>query len=178
MRYMLLLLPVLFLLVSVGVFLPLLNRDSQDLPSALIGKAVLSFDGRDLYESGRVYDKSLFSEGRISLVNVFASWCVPCLAEHPFIRRIGLQTGVQMIGLNWRDDDRGARAFLQKYGNPYDIVVVDVGGRTALDWGVVGVPETYLVDGSGVIRFKHTGPIIESAQVAGILAKIAALRAE
>ena len=93
------------------------------------------------------------------MVNVFASWCVPCRAEHPVLTHLAREKGVPLIGLNWKDGPEAARAFLAELGDPYERIGSDPGGRAGIDWGVYGVPETYVVDAAGNIRYKHVGPL-------------------
>ena len=101
-------------------------------------------------------------QGRAYLLNVWASWCAACLDEHPLINQLA-QAGMRIVGLNYKDDAGDATAWLQRFGNPYAHIPVDRDGRVGIEFGVYGVPETYLIDGRGVIRFKHTGPL--SAEV-------------
>ena len=98
-------------------------------------------------------------KGRVSVVNVWASWCVPCRQEHPFITEISRDPRIRVVGINYKDQPDNARAFLRQLGNPYAAIGVDERGRTAIDWGVYGVPETFVVDAEGVIRHKIVGPL-------------------
>ena len=98
-------------------------------------------------------------KGQVTVVNVFASWCIPCRDEHPVLEALKQQTGVALYGINQKDAPENAAAFLAQLGNPYDAVGADGDGRASIDWGVYGVPETFVVDAKGVIRFKHTGPL-------------------
>ena len=102
--------------------------------------------------------KSVF-DGKISVVNFFASWCVPCRQEHPQILTLAGDKRLQMIGINYKDNRSTALAFLDELENPYDIVGWDRKGRSGIEWGVYGIPETFFVDGNGVIFYKHIGPI-------------------
>ncbi|MDB5508638.1 MAG: periplasmic protein thiol/disulfide oxidoreductase DsbE [Hyphomicrobiales bacterium] len=162
------LLPVLVFVALAGLFaLRLSSGDPSRLPSALIGKQVPDFrlpaiEGMP----GEGYSQADLKNGRVSVVNVFASWCVPCRDEHPFLMKIAQdarlkQAGVQMLGLNYKDDPKNAREFLAQYGNPYDRAGADRPGRAAIDWGVYGVPETFVVRGDGTIAYKQIGPITE-----------------
>lgn len=102
-------------------------------------------------------------KGKISVVNVFASWCKPCHEEHPQILTLGKDDRFQVIGLNHKDSQKNALNFLNELGNPYDVIGVDRAGRASIEWGVYGVPETFLVDQNGIIFYKHVGPISEAA---------------
>jgi cytochrome c biogenesis protein CcmG, thiol:disulfide interchange protein DsbE len=112
----------------------------------------------------------------VTVVNVFASWCVPCRAEHPLLTALKDVAGVRLYGINQADAPENARAFLTELGNPYDAVGADRDRRVSIDWGVYGVPETFIVDASGVIRFKHVGPLTPQSIEAEMLPAIAAAR--
>lgn len=147
----------LFLLV--GVFLGIgLTRDPSTLPSALVGKPAPEFalpplEGRDEHGLSRS-DLG----GRPMLVNVFASWCVPCRIEHPVIARLA-QQGVAVQAINYKDRPEDAKAWLAELGDPYQHIGADRSGRVGIDWGVYGVPETYVVDKDGHIAYRHVGPL-------------------
>jgi len=97
--------------------------------------------------------------GRVWVLNVFASWCVACRAEHGLLNDLASKQLVTLVGLNYKDDPSDARSWLRELGNPYDVVAVDSQGQVGLDWGVYGVPETFVIDADGTIRFKHIGPV-------------------
>ncbi|GHA24182.1 thiol:disulfide interchange protein [Devosia pacifica] len=178
MRLLLVLLPLVVLSALVGVFALSLDRDPGLVRSVLIDKpapafslaaveglAVPGFSGEDL-------------EGQVSVVNVFASWCVPCRAEHPLLERLKAETGVMLFGLNHNDTPDNATAFLDELGNPYDAVGADRDRRVSIDWGVYGVPETFVVNADGIITFKHVGPITERSLREEVLPAIAAAGGE
>lgn len=148
---------VVFLLV--GVFLGIgLTRDPSTLPSALVGKPAPDFtlpplDGRDAHGLSRA-DLG----GKPMLVNVFASWCVPCRIEHPIISRLAEQ-GVVVQGINYKDRPEDAKAWLGQLGDPFQHLGADRDGRVAIDWGVYGVPETYVLDKQGRIAYRQVGPM-------------------
>ena len=133
------------------------------VPSALIDKPVPEFTLAGL-PGARVELAEGFSSadltGRVSIVNVFASWCFPCRVEHPLLMRLARNPKVRIFGLNYKDRPEDARAWLKEFGNPYHRVGVDRDGRVAIDWGVYGVPETFIIDAEGRIRYKHVGPIM------------------
>ena len=105
--------------------------------------------------------KDMFS-GKVSIVNVFASWCVPCRQEHPQIVKLSEDDRLQMVGINHKDANKNALGFLAELGNPYDAVGVDRSGRASIEWGVYGIPETFIVNAQSKIIFKHVGPISEN----------------
>jgi len=116
-------------------------------------------------------------EGEVTLVNVFASWCGPCRDEHPFVEELSRDERIRVVGINNKDATADALSFLTRYGNPYDAVGVDPTGRASIDWGVYGVPETFLVDRNGVIRYKLVGPMYQG-NIATVVAQIEAVLAE
>lgn len=127
------------------------------IPSVMIDKPAPRFDLPPLY-TGRAGFKTADLKGKVTLVNFFASWCVPCRAEHPVLAEID-RAGIVLVGINYKDKPDDAKAFLAEQGNPYRFVAVDRVGRTGIDFGVYGVPESYLIDRRGVIRLKETGPL-------------------
>ena len=127
------------------------------IPSVLIDKPAPAFDLPPLLTGERGF-KTADLRGKVTLVNFFASWCVPCREEHEFLPQI-TKAGIPLIGINYKDRPEDAKAWLAELGDPYRIIAVDANGRTAIDFGVYGVPESYLIDKQGVIRFKQTGPL-------------------
>lgn len=136
-----------------------LGLDPKIVPSALIDKPVPPFDLPPLpgKEPGLIVAN--LARGEVSLVNVWASWCGPCRVEHPQLIEIAKMQKVHMIGLNYKDDPANALAFLKQLGDPYETIGADRKGRVAIEWGVYGVPETFLIDGKGRIVMKHVGPL-------------------
>lgn len=159
MRYVLFGLPLLALLALVGVFALSIDRDPSLVRSVLIDKPAPVFAMAGVPELGVPgFDRAAL-EGEVTVVNVFASWCVPCRDEHPLLVALKDLTGVRLFGINQSDAPENARAFLAELGNPYDAVGADRDRRVSIDWGVYGVPETFVVDAEGVITFKHVGPL-------------------
>lgn len=146
-------------------FFGLQTGDPSKLPSALLGKPAPEFELpplEGLKENGTQvpgFARADLAKGEVSIMNVWASWCVPCRAEHPFLTQIARQSGAPLFGLNYKDPTEAARRFLGHYGNPFKAVGVDATGRTAIEWGVYGVPETFIVSKDGRILYKHVGPI-------------------
>lgn len=152
----------LWFLVPLAAFLLLavvlavgLKRDPREVPSPLIGKPAPAFALPRLDDSQVVRLADL--KGKPFVLNVWASWCVACRQEHPLLVEFARRKKVALYGLNYKDQNPDARAWLQRHGNPYDASLVDADGRVGIDFGVYGVPETFVVDGSGVIRLKHIG---------------------
>jgi cytochrome c biogenesis protein CcmG/thiol:disulfide interchange protein DsbE len=176
MRYALFALPLILLVALVSVFAFSIDRDSSLVRSVLIDKPVPQFtlpavEGLDVPGFG-----SAALSGEPTVVNVFASWCIPCRDEHPLLEAIKAETGVKLFGINHSDAPENAVAFLAELGNPYDAVGADRDRRVSIDWGVYGVPETFLVDAKGVIVYKHVGPLTPEAIENELLPAIAALR--
>jgi cytochrome c biogenesis protein CcmG, thiol:disulfide interchange protein DsbE len=137
---------------------------SHDIPSALVGQPAPKFELPPLAglqgESGPTPGLGSGNlAGRASIVNVWASWCVPCRAEHPILSELAKDSRVQLVGINYKDRGENALRFLGQLGNPFAAVGVDPGGKAAIDWGVYGVPETFIVDINGIIRYKQIGPL-------------------
>jgi cytochrome c biogenesis protein CcmG, thiol:disulfide interchange protein DsbE len=158
-----------------GLFAMSLGRDPSRVPSALIGRPAPEFSLPPV--QGRTLGLSKADLlGTVSLVNVFASWCVECRAEHPLLMRLAREKTVPIHGLNYKDAPENAARWLNTMGDPYSRTGADLDGRVAIDWGVYGVPETFVVGADGVIAYKHIGAISESALADTILPLIARLR--
>lgn len=160
-RKLFVLLPLLVFLALAGVFLMQLlsGRDLSVVPSALIGQAAPKTVLPPLEGISLPGLNSAEFIGKVTLVNVWASWCGPCRDEHPVIVSLAKDERLTIVGLNYKDKAENARRFLGDLGNPYDAVGVDPNGRAAIDWGVYGIPETFLVGKDGKIAFKHVGPM-------------------
>lgn len=170
-------LPFAIFIALAGLFwYALQTGDPSKLPSALIGKPVPEFtvppleglkaeDGTEMQS----FAASDLAQGKPTIVNIFASWCVPCLEEHPMLMALAEEPGMRIYGINYKDDPASARRFLGRYGNPYDRVGTDSSGRTAIDFGVYGVPETFVISGDGTIAYRHVGPLTEEAITTKIL---------
>jgi cytochrome c biogenesis protein CcmG, thiol:disulfide interchange protein DsbE len=157
------------LLIPLGVFLVLcafllvgLWRDPREVPSPLIGKPAPSFVLAQLHEPAKTLGPADL-KGQVWLLNVWASWCVSCREEHPLLVELAKAKVVPIVGLNYKDESAAGRRWLAQYGDPYNASVVDRDGRVGLDWGVYGVPETFVVDKAGTIRYKQIGPITAEA---------------
>jgi cytochrome c biogenesis protein CcmG/thiol:disulfide interchange protein DsbE len=129
----------------------------------LIDKPAPAFAMTEVPELGVPGFDTAALKGEVTVVNVFASWCIPCRDEHPLLVALKEVTGVRLFGINQSDAPENARAFLAELGNPYDAVGTDRDRRVSIDWGVYGVPETFVVDANGVITFKHVGPLTPEA---------------
>jgi cytochrome c biogenesis protein CcmG/thiol:disulfide interchange protein DsbE len=160
--------PVAAFVALAGLFAIMLmkpHRDTSVVPSVLIGKpapetALPAIPGLTAPDGSPVagFDPAKFPDHPI-LVNVWASWCAPCREEHPLLLALSKQEGVIIAGLNYKDKPKNAIGFLEGLGNPYAIAGADTSGRAAIEWGVYGVPESYIVSGDGTILYKHVGPL-------------------
>jgi cytochrome c biogenesis protein CcmG/thiol:disulfide interchange protein DsbE len=158
LRRLLFLLPVLiFVVVGIGLAVGL-TRDPSTLPSALIDKPVPTFELPPIAGRGGPGFSSADLAGQVSLVNVFASWCVPCRVEHPLLMELA-DEGIAIYGIDYKDPADKAAAWLAELGDPFRAVGADRDGRVAVDWGVYGVPETFVIDRAGRIRHRHVGPL-------------------
>jgi len=178
---LLFLLPVLIFLALAALFLVrLYSGDPSQVPSALIGRPVPAFaldPLPGLLKEGRPSPglSSADLRGQVTVVNVWASWCAPCREEHPALMELAKDPSIRVVGINYKDNPENARRFLGALGNPFAAVGVDPKGRAAIDWGVYGVPETFIVGPDGAIRHKHIGPLTPET-LAGFTARIEAAR--
>jgi len=148
----------LFLALAALLFYGL-KLDPRKVPSPLVGKPAPGFSLPALQDPARVVSDADF-KGKISLVNVWASWCVSCRAEHAELMKLSREAqDVQILGLNWKDDPNDATRMLRTFGDPYVVSAFDPDNKVGIHWGVYGAPETFLVDAKGIIRYKHIGPI-------------------
>lgn len=176
MNRQLLILPlIIFAMIAVFAFRGL-SIDGTSMPSALIGQAAPQVALEAIPEHRGPFDPSTL-KGQVSLVNVWGSWCVNCLYEHPLFLDLKDQ-GVLIYGLAWNDTPEDAAAWLKRYGNPYEAVGLDRSGRAVAEFGVTGAPETFVIDKQGLIRHRHVGAVSERAWNREILPLIRKLEAE
>lgn len=171
----------LLVFVALAVLFTVVLRDEdydpQALPSALINKPMPSFQLPALLDEQRqLNEKDLI--GKVALVNVWATWCISCRVEHPYLIRLTEEEKLPIYGINYKDDSQEAQKWLKTLGNPYRFNVVDADGRLGLDLGVYGAPETYVLDKKGIIRYKHVGVINESVWQSHLKAVVTQLRGE
>jgi len=165
----------LALFVVLAVFLGIgLNRDPHEVPSPLVGKAAPAFTLPQLDAEAPFGPKDM--AGKVWLLNVWASWCVSCRQEHPVLVDFAKTKLAPLVGLDYKDQRADAKAWLARFGNPYDLSVVDADGRVGIDYGVYGVPETYVIDKAGTIRFKQIGPVTAEVMQAKIVPLIKELQ--
>ena len=149
----------LFLLILFTFFyLLIIERKPNELPSNLLDKKFPSFEATNLLNE-KMFISSKEFKNEITLVNFFATWCKPCRDEHSFINSFANDKGIRVIGINYKDDNKKTIKWLKNLGNPYSDVLIDNKGRIAIDWGVYGIPETFVIDSNGYIKYRNAGPI-------------------
>jgi cytochrome c biogenesis protein CcmG/thiol:disulfide interchange protein DsbE len=171
--------PLVLVLLLFGLFLKMLtdeDRNPQEIKSVMIGRSAPAFSVPSLLHEGDLLTEAALKTGKPVLVNFFASWCLPCRAEHENLMEIGARRGFDIIGIAYKVEPGKSRAFLDEMGNPYALTGVDRDGRLAIDWGVTGVPETFLISGDGTITYRHWGPIVGDSFEMKLLPAMEALR--
>jgi cytochrome c biogenesis protein CcmG/thiol:disulfide interchange protein DsbE len=148
------------------------GRDISEVPSVLIGHAAPPTDLAPLEASGLPGLQSKDFAGKVTLVNVFASWCAPCRDEHPLLVELAKDDRFVLAGMNYKDKTENAVRFLNELGNPYKAIGADETGRTGIDWGVYGVPETFVVGKDGKIAYKHVGPLTPESVRANLMPEV------
>jgi cytochrome c biogenesis protein CcmG/thiol:disulfide interchange protein DsbE len=169
------LIPLAFLVGLVGFLGAGLMRDPHLVPSPLIGRPAPSFILPQLQSPDKSFSPASM-KNQVWLLNVWASWCVSCREEHPLLLKFSRMNSVPLIGLDYKDQPADARKWLADYGDPYTLTAVDADGRVGIDYGVYGVPETYVIDKTGVIRYKQIGPVTPESLQQTILPLIAELQ--
>ena len=168
----------LLLFTVLAVFLAIgLKLNPRDIPSPLIDKPAPHFSLPVLTEPSRKFSPEDL-QGRVWMLNVWASWCVSCRSEHPVLNDFARKNPVIIVGLNYKDEPEAAKQWLAQLGNPYQVSVMDMEGRTGIDYGVYGVPETFVIDKKGIVRYKFTGPVSMKDVEQTLLPLINKLRAE
>jgi cytochrome c biogenesis protein CcmG/thiol:disulfide interchange protein DsbE len=156
-------------LIPLGIFVALvillavgLTMDPKRVPSPLIDKPAPDFTLKNLHNPGEKFSPQQY-RGKVWVLNVWASWCVSCRAEHRVIKRLAGMNLVDIVGLDYKDKPEDGRAWLSELGNPYTLSVMDIDGKVGIDWGVYGVPETFIIGKDGMIKHKHIGPVTDKA---------------
>lgn len=153
------LIPLIIFMALIGLFAVGLQLNPREVPSPLIDKPVPAFELARLDAPEQTFSRRDLTAHPVSLFNVWASWCVACRQEHPFLMELARSGDIPIFGLNYKDERNDAIAWLKRHGNPYRASGFDHEGRVGIEWGVYGVPETFIVDAQGVIRYKHIGPL-------------------
>ena len=155
LRFILPLMAFLVMVIFLGIGLKL---DPHDVPSPLINKPAPVFTLPQLHEPQKTFSPADM-KGKVWLLNVWASWCVSCRQEHVYLTEFDRDSSMNLMGLNYKDEPAAAMQWLERLGNPYKISISDIDGMAGLDWGVYGVPETFIIDKKGIVRHKQTGPV-------------------
>ena len=160
MKKQLLISPLIIFLLILSIFFYLLinERNPSEIPSNLLNKEVPKFETKTLLKTEKFISSEEFGN-EIILVNFFATWCKPCLDEHKYIKRFSNEKTIRVVGINYKDNSKKTIKWLQKLGNPYSDIPIDKNGTIAIDWGVYGIPETFIVNSKGVIKYRHIGPV-------------------
>ena len=164
----------LFLVLVIGLGVAMLLRDPDKIDTPLLDQPFPEFSLSTLNDPNEILTRDDIL-GRISIVNVYGSWCAGCITEHPKLMEIAESKEVDLIGVNWRDTREKGHNFLARLGNPYDLIIFDEISELAVGLGVTGAPETYLIDHNGIIRFKHIGPITDEVWANDFRPRIAKL---
>ena len=168
----------LVVFVGVVIFLAIgLRLDPREVPSPFIGKPAPRFSLPQVVDAGKTLGNDDL-KGQVSLLNVWASWCVSCRQEHPILIELAKQNIAPIYGLNYKDEREAALDWLQRFGNPYRTSAFDADGKVGIEWGVYGVPETFVIDKQGIIRYKQTGPVTEEILQEKLLPLIRQLQQE
>ena len=155
LRFILPLMAFLVMVIFLGIGLKL---DPHEVPSPLINKPAPAFTLPQLHEPQKTFSPADM-KGKVWLLNVWASWCVSCRQEHVYLTEFARDSSMNLMGLNYKDEPVAAMQWLERLGNPYKISISDIDGMAGLDWGVYGVPETFIIDKKGIVRHKQTGPV-------------------
>jgi len=152
---------IIFLLIlPIFFYLLLIERNPYELPSNLLNKNVPVFETKSLLKDEQFISSKEFGN-EIILVNFFATWCKPCIDEHKYIKRFSEEKGIRMVGINYKDNPQKTVQWLKELGNPYSDILIDKNGKIAIDWGVYGIPETFIINSKGIIKYRHVGPITQ-----------------
>jgi len=160
MKKKIIILPLILFFSTILVFLYLLiiDRKPSEIPSNLLGKNTPKFQTESLFESEQFISEKEIGN-KITLVNFFATWCKPCRDEHKYIKEFAKNKKIKIIGINYKDNPKKAAAWLNNLGNPYSNIAIDKKGIIAIEWGVYGIPETFIINSKNIIKYRHAGPI-------------------
>jgi cytochrome c biogenesis protein CcmG/thiol:disulfide interchange protein DsbE len=162
LNFLMILPPLVFLVFATAAYVALKRDNPSELPSALVGQPAPDLARTVALRDDPAPTRADLTAPGVKLVNFWASWCGPCRIEHPLLTALAAE-GVPVIGINYKDDPEKARAFLAELGDPYARIGADDSGRTGLDWGIYGVPETFVVDGEGEVVMRYPGPLDPNA---------------
>ena len=148
-----------FFLILLSLFyLLIIERNPSEIPSNLLNKTAPDFESKEIFTNNKFFFLKEVGEEKL-IVNFFATWCVPCIKEHKFFMELSKKEDIKIIGINYKDNSEKTIEWLSEKGNPYNSVAIDKKGKVAINWGVYGIPETFIIDKSGIIKFRLVGPI-------------------
>ena len=168
--------PTIFFLIILSVFfyLLLIDRNPSKIPSNLLNKKIPNFKTVSLMKENKPFISQNEFHNEIIIVNFFATWCKPCRDEHRYIKKFSEEDKIRILGINYKDDSKKTIEWLKNFGNPYSSIPLDKKGNIAIDWGVYGIPETFIVNSKGIIKYRHVGPIDKKIykKISSIIKKI------
>ena len=153
-----------FGIIAIFFYLLLLDRNPNVIPSNLINKNIPEFETTSLFTGKKFISSNEFKD-KITLVNFFATWCLPCREEMPFIKKFSQNKNINIIGINYKDHAGKTINWLKKLGNPYSKIAMDESGKIGIDWGVYGIPETFIINSNGIIKYRHVGPVTKEIYI-------------
>jgi cytochrome c biogenesis protein CcmG, thiol:disulfide interchange protein DsbE len=171
------LLPLAIFVIMVGFLAVGLRLNPREIPSPLVGKPAPHFSLPQLQDQDKVFSSNELT-GEVWLLNFWASWCSGCKTEHPVLMQLAQSGAVPIYGMDYKDEKEEAQTWLRRWGNPYPVVAMDVSGRVGINYGVYGVPETYVIDKQGIIRYKQIGPLDDETVEKKILPLVKELQAK
>ena len=149
----------IFFLFCFFIFFESLNRDQSYSPEKSVGKKIPNFLSKDLFTNKEIKSENIFIDSDFYILNIWSSWCLPCREEHSILMNLSLNSSLKLIGLNYKDDQKNAKKFVNELGNPYSKILVDKDGILGIEWGAYGVPETFLISKDKRIIKKYFGPL-------------------
>ena len=160
MKKFLLIIPIItfFFIISTFFYFLIIERDPSEVPSTLVKKKIPIFETTSLFEKQNFTSTNEFGY-ETTIVNFFATWCIPCRMEHKYIKKLSSEKAIKVIGINYKDDSQQAIQWLKELGNPYSNIAIDAKGLIAIEWGVYGIPETFIVNQNNIVQYRHVGPI-------------------
>ena len=167
--------PLIMIVIMFPIFIIGLSRDPSEVPSPLLNKQAPKFELPSLKDPARMVGSADYA-GQMTLINVWATWCVGCRQEHDYLLKLASEMDIPIYGLNWRDHRGDALAWLRDLGDPYVASAFDEDGRIGIDWGVYGAPETFLISSNGIVLYKHISPLSEAVWVRKFLPIIRAMK--
>ena len=167
--------PLIMVAIMIPVFLVGLNRDPTEVPSPLLNKPAPEFELPSLKDPARTVGSADYA-GQMTLLNIWATWCVGCRQEHDYLLKLASETDIPIYGLNWRDHRGDALAWLRQLGDPYVASAFDEDARVGIDWGVYGAPETFLISPDGIVLYKHIRPLTEAVWLSEFQPRILAAK--